>query len=102
MQGFIYKGNGLIRVARRVARHAGVGGPLGFRVRVQIRVWTKVRVWVRIRLRLGVGLVLGLKTSRDDSDDHFRRLQPIDLNLDLLGITHLDYDSRVHHSISVK
>ena len=50
---------------------------------------------------LGLGLVLGLGSSRDDLDDHFRRLQPIDLNLDLLGTTHLDHESRVQfHSDS--
>ena len=31
----------------------------------------------------------------DDYDDHFRRLQPSDLNLEILGITHLDHESRV-------
>ena len=33
--------------------------------------------------------------TRDDLDDYFRRLQPNDLNLDLLGITHLDHESEV-------
>ena len=46
-------------------------------------------------LGLGLGLVLGLGSSREDLDDHFRRLQPIDLNLELLGTTHLDHESRV-------
>ena len=49
----------------------------------------------RFGLRLGLGLVLGLGSSWDDLDDHFRWLQPNDLNLDLLGITHLDHKSRV-------
>ena len=43
----------------------------------------------------GLELASGLGSSRDDLDDHFRRFQPIDLNLDLLGITHLDHESRV-------
>ena len=31
----------------------------------------------------------------DDLDDHFRRLQPNNLNLDLPGITHFDHESKV-------
>ena len=46
-------------------------------------------------LGLRLGLVLGLGSSWDDLDDHLRRLQPIDLNLDLLGTTHLDDEGRV-------
>mgnify|MGYP002803401314 CR=1 FL=1 len=65
----------------RVASRAGVGIPLG--------------LW--LRLRLGLGLGLGLGSSRDDLDHHFRRLQPIDLNLDLVGTTHLDHESRLHY-----
>ena len=34
-------------------------------------------------LKLGLRQALGLGSSRDDLDDHFRRLQPTDLNLDL-------------------
>ena len=30
--------------------------------------------------------MVGLGSNRDDLDDHFRWLQPIDLNLDLMGI----------------
>ena len=39
--------------------------------------------------------MLGVGSSWDDLFDHFRRPQPIDLNLDLLGNTHLDHESRV-------
>ena len=46
-------------------------------------------------LGLGLGLVLGLRSSRDDIDDHLRRLQPIDLNSDMLGITYLNHESGV-------
>ena len=46
-------------------------------------------------LGLRLGLVLGLGSNQDDLVDHFRRLQSINLNLDLLGITHLDYEGRV-------
>ena len=31
----------------------------------------------------------------DDLHDHFEWLQPTDLNLDLLGTTHLDHESKV-------
>ena len=46
-----------------------------------------------------VTVCIRVGSSRDDLDDHFRRLQPIDLNLDLLGTTHLDHESRVYHFI---
>ena len=49
-----------------------------------------------LSLGSGLGLVLGLGSSRDDLDDHFGRLQPIDLDLDLLGAAHLDHESRVY------
>ena len=38
---------------------------------------------------------LGLGSYRGNLGDHFRPPQPIDLNLDVLGITHLDHESRV-------
>ena len=47
-------------------------------------------------LRLGLGLALGLGSSRSGLDDHFRLLRPIDLNLNFLGICHLDHESRVN------
>ena len=50
-------------------------------------------------LGLRLGLVLGLGSSRNDLDDHYRWLQPIDLNLDLLGIAHLDNESSVQRQI---
>ena len=31
----------------------------------------------------------------EDLDDHLRRLEPIDLNLDYVGVSHLDCVSRV-------
>ena len=31
----------------------------------------------------------------EDLDDHLRRLEPIDLNLDYMGVSHLDCVSRV-------
>ena len=37
--------------------------------------------------------------TRDDLDDHFRRPQPNDLNLDLPGTTHLNHDSKVLHDV---
>ena len=42
---------------------------------------------------LGFGFRIGL--GRDDLDDHFRWLQPIDLGLGLLCISHLDHQRRV-------
>ena len=42
--------------------------------------------------RLWLGLVLG--SSWGDLGDHSRWLQPIDLNLDLLGTAHLEHESR--------
>ena len=35
----------------------------------------------------------------DDNDDHLRWLPPSDLNLEQLGITHLDHESRVEGNI---
>ena len=31
----------------------------------------------------------------EDLDDHLRQLEPNDLNLDYMGVSHLDYVSRV-------
>ena len=54
-----------------------------------------MQVGTPLGLGLGFGLVLGLGSGWDDLDDHFRRLQPIDLNLDILGTTHLIHENRV-------
>ena len=35
----------------------------------------------------------------DDSDDHLRWLAPTDLNLDYMGITHLDCVTRCHKTL---
>ena len=35
-----------------------------------------------------------------DLDDHFRRLQPNDLNLGLLGTSHLDNESKVSSNMA--
>ena len=43
----------------------------------------------------GVVTTLGLGSSRDDLDGRLGWRQPVDLDLDLLGIAHLDHDSRV-------
>ena len=40
-----------------------------------------------------------LSSSLDDLDDHFRWPHRVDLNLDLLGITHLDHESRVQRTL---
>ena len=37
----------------------------------------------------------------DDLDDHFRRLQPNDLNLDLPGTTHLHHESRLNKRLTI-
>ena len=75
--GFNYKGNGFIRVAGRTR----VGAPLG------------TGFGLSSPLGSGFGLGFGLGSSLGDLDDHFRWLEPIDLNLDPLGITHLDHES---------
>ena len=48
----------------------------------------------------GSGSGFGFGLGWDDLDDHFRWLQPIDLNLDLLGAAHLDHESRVDWNTS--
>ena len=47
------------------------------------------------------GTFLLLLVPREDLDDHFRRLQPNDLNLDLLRITHLNHDAGTVVSIDI-
>ena len=37
----------------------------------------------------------------EDLDDHLRRLEPNDLNLDYMGVSHLDCVSRVAVSLAV-
>ena len=37
----------------------------------------------------------------EDLDDHVRRLEPNDLNLDYMGVSHLDCVSRVAVSLAV-
>ena len=53
------------------------------------------RVWVKVMARSRVSVKVRVRVKPDDLDDHPRRLQPIDLNLDLLGITHLVHESRL-------
>ena len=38
----------------------------------------------------------------DDSDDHLRWLAPTDLSLDYMGITHLDFVTRVKRGLGIK
>ena len=56
---------------------------------------TKVQVGTPLGLGLGFGLVLGLGSGWDDLDDHFRWLQPIDINLHLLSITQSHHKNRM-------
>ena len=65
---------------------------VGIRVWIRVKVWIWVRVWVKVRVRISIRI--RFKPGYHDLD-HFRWLQPINLNLDLLGITHLDHESRV-------
>ena len=76
-------------------RNSGFRLVLGFGLGFGLRLGLGLGLGLVLGLRLGKVLVLGLWSSRDDLDDHFRLLQPINLNLELLGITLLDHESRV-------
>ena len=61
------------------------------RVRDWIGVWFKARVRFS-RVKISIRVKLRVNSNRDDLlGNLFRRLQPIDLNLDLLSINHLDH-----------
>ena len=48
---------------------------------------------------IGLNVYAYLMSYREDLDDHLGRLKPIDLNLDYVGVRHLDCVSRVVYQL---